>query len=438
MARTADLTDESWTTDPNDPTKKPKATTQPVPGPGGAPQPLVNGQPAPAAPSQISSHWGAQDPRGVEDMWFQYLNSTGKATGPGQQGNGFYAGGQAFRGNLAPVVSDFNARTGLNAKVIDADKVDFGRGAQDVITSGGDWWLKGEGGGGAPGGAGGGGGTSGAPMSFQDALSAANQYASTKGSGGPLTDAEIAQAKNDLGYQEGAMVDPAAQQAIKQWIDQHRSGGTTRVDDGTGQVSKTGGAGGPGTTGDLGKGDASALYQMLLKRATQGLSVDPNDPVIRNQVDAYGARQTQASRDALSAEAESQGPNANLSAETRSAAEKAGQNTSDFQSRMLYDEVQGKKKEIQDALTSMGSLLSDQQRLALQEQLAKLSLAQQQLQFTSSQAQQESQFGRTQQQLESQFGRNLTQRELEFIRSLQQRGYEFDTTQNYLNSPLNG
>lgn len=435
MARTADLTDESWTVDPNDPTKKPKVTTQPVPGPGGAPQPLVQGQPAPAGAPQISSHWGAQDPRGVEDMWFQYLNSTGKATGPGQQGNGFYAGGQAFRGNLAPVISDFNARTGLNAKVIDADKVDFGAGAQDVITSAGDWWLNSGGGGAAPGG-GGGTGATGAPMAYADALAAANQYASTKG--GPLTETEIAQAKNDLGYQEGAMVDPAAQQAIKQWIDQHRGGGTTRVDDGGGldQVQKVDKAG--GATGDLGKGDASALYQMLLKRATQGLSVDANDPVIKNQVDAYGARQTQASRNALSAEAESQGPNANLSAETRSAGEKVGQNTSDFQSRMLYDEVQGKKKEIQDALTSMGTLLSDQQRLKLQEELAKLSLAQQQLQFTSSQKQQESQFGRTQAQLESQFGRNLTQRELEFIRNLQQRGYEFDTTQNYLNSPLNG
>lgn len=112
---------------------------------------------APAAP-KISSHYGAADPRGTEDMWFQFLNSNGYAKGASARGNGFYSGGGAYRGNLQGIVDQFNQQTGGSAKVAGIDKIDFGRGAQDVLTGAGqnDWWLS-PAGGGAGGGAGAGG-----------------------------------------------------------------------------------------------------------------------------------------------------------------------------------------------------------------------------------------------------------------------------------------
>lgn len=81
----------------------------------------------------------------------------------GSQG-GFITGGQQYRGNLQPVVDAYNAKYGSKAKVAGVDKIDFGdgRGPQDVITSGGDFWYGGPSGsmqpGQGPGGGGGGGG----------------------------------------------------------------------------------------------------------------------------------------------------------------------------------------------------------------------------------------------------------------------------------------
>src|SRR5262252_3291566 len=117
---------------------------------------------APGTGGEISS-WQGYTPGGVEDMWGQFLTSSGY----GQQGQtdpyGFGGWGNAAGGtDINKVVSDFNAKTGLNARAVGNDKIDFGAqggGVRDVIRNvgangGGQWWMagpEGQGGGGGGG-----------------------------------------------------------------------------------------------------------------------------------------------------------------------------------------------------------------------------------------------------------------------------------------------
>lgn len=161
----------------------PAAPAAPAPAPTGAPIQSTPAAPAAPAAPQISSGYGASDPRRTEDLWFQFLNSSGLATG--QAGNGFYAGGGAYRGNLGDVVNRFNQATGSSARAVSGhdDQIDFGRGAQDVLQAGtNNWWLSPSsgpsspaGGGaaastGAGGGAGAGAGAAGAVSPFQQQI----------------------------------------------------------------------------------------------------------------------------------------------------------------------------------------------------------------------------------------------------------------------------
>lgn len=147
-----------------------------------------------------------------------------------------------------------------------------------------------------------------------------------------------------------------------------------------------GGAGGGGAAGggsaSAGSGSASysttpdparqALMDKLMGRANQSLAFDPNDPVIRSQVDAYNATQQRASRNYLADLAESSGPLANLQGEQRLAAERVGQSTSGFQADLAGRDLTAKRQEISDALQQYGALLSDQQRMDLQMKLATM------------------------------------------------------------------
>lgn len=117
-------------------------------------------------------------------------------------------------------------------------------------------------------------------------------------------------------------------------------------------------------------GRADALYGELNARATQGLDINPNDPIIRNQVDAFRAEQTRGGRDFLSDVAEQSGPLANLRGEQRMAAERTGQNTAGFQSELMGRELGARRDEIAQALAQQGAMLSGDQQRALQQQLA--------------------------------------------------------------------
>lgn len=167
------------------------------------------------------------------------------------------------------------------------------------------------------------------------------------------------------------------------------------------------------------------LLEALRGRSQQSLNIDPNDPMIKGQVDAYAAREQQAQRRGLAADAERVGPVANIGAERRAGNEQVGQATAGFQAQLMGQEVSARRQEIQAALSGQMGILSQQQQMQLQEEMAQLDRAQQQFQFTAGNAQQESQFGRTLAQNESQFGRNLGQ-----------HAYEFDSNDQYRNSPL--
>jgi len=164
----------------------------------------------------------------------------------------------------------------------------------------------------------------------------------------------------------------------------------------------------------LGTKDASDLYSLLQGRANQGLAVDPNDPVIKAQVDAYRAEQTRAARNLMSEQAERGGVNSNQDATQRSATEKAAQNTAGFQGQLMANEVAARRQEIESALKGEQGLLTAQQQMALQQELANLDVKLRSYQFGQSQNQQEAQFART----------------------LAERGFEFDTNSQYANSPL--
>lgn len=148
-------------------------------------------------------------------------------------------------------------------------------------------------------------------------------------------------------------------------------------------------AGGPsgvaGTAGIPG-GAVGDLYNTLLQRSQQGLDINSRSPIIANQVDSYRAEQERANRNNLDQQAEAGGPNANLNSERRLGSERAAQATGNLQSTLMGNELTARRNEIQNALTQMGSLLSDQQRMALQQQLAMMdnSLRQQQMQQTHS------------------------------------------------------
>ncbi len=139
-------------------------------------------------------------------------------------------------------------------------------------------------------------------------------------------------------------------------------------------------------------GQSNDLFNNLMARANESLTIQPNDPTIQPQVNAFNAQQQQAARNAEAQMAESAGPNANTGAETRSAQEKIGQNTSAFQATLMGQEVTARRQEIQQALSGAEGLLTAEQQMRLQEEDQQLSRAQNQHQFDENLGQQAYQF----------------------------------------------
>lgn len=225
-------------------------------------------------------------------------------------------------------------------------------------------------------------------------------------------------------------------------------------------------------------GQGTDLYNKLLARATQSLAIDPNDPIIRNQSDAFNAQQARARTKYLQETAERGGANSNMGAEQRASAEQAGQAGADFEARLMGQELSARREEIQAALEGARGLLTDQQHLQLQQELARIAQEESRYQFDTGEgarryefdtgegsrryefntgvgqkekdrAQQESEFvrallerrgefGQTLGNTRYQFDTGLGQQESEFARSLGQRGYEFDANDRFRNSPLGG
>lgn len=114
---------------------------------------------------------------------------------------------------------------------------------------------------------------------------------------------------------------------------------------------------------------ADSLYNTLLGRAQQSLTINASDPVIKGQVDAYRAEQDRGARNSQTQWAEQSGPYANPQGQERMLAEKSAQATSGLQASLIGNELTSRRNEIQNSLTQMGGLLSDEQRTNLQQQL---------------------------------------------------------------------
>jgi hypothetical protein len=156
------------------------------------------------------------------------------------------------------------------------------------------------------------------------------------------------------------------------------------------------------------------FYADLMKRSSQPLTADRSDPVIRAQADANAANVDKQQRDYLANLAEKAGPLANLSGEARLANERSGQAKGSFEASIMQHEIDAKRQEVQNALTQQWAVLSEGQRLALQQRLADLDRAQQASQFSASMGQNESQFAR----------------------QLANNAYQFDSNDQYRHDPI--
>jgi len=130
-------------------------------------------------------------------------------------------------------------------------------------------------------------------------------------------------------------------------------------------------------------GRKTALYDLLMGRAQQGLNVDRNNPAIRGQADAYAANEERAKRNYLGDTAEREGPYVNMQGESRMANERMGQRTGAFEAELVGRELTAKRQEISEALSGLGNLLTEDQRMELQAQLAQMDNAIRQQGLTS-------------------------------------------------------
>jgi hypothetical protein len=103
-----------------------------------------------------------------------------------------------------------------------------------------------------------------------------------------------------------------------------------------------------------------ALYNQLLTRSQQSLTVDPNDPAIKAQTDAFRANANTQRLNDMQTAAERGGPYATglVGNIARTTSEHVGDSTSQFLGTLLGNEVTARRKEIADALSQMGSQLS--------------------------------------------------------------------------------
>lgn len=142
--------------------------------------------------------------------------------------------------------------------------------------------------------------------------------------------------------------------------------------------STTPGAPPPAYTSNAGSADV--LRNSLLQRATQGTTIDTNDPAYRQQVDTYSAAQERARRDAQDANAErnfaaGMGSSGAADVESRAINEASSRDRAGFEANLAHSELLSRRQEITDALNGLGGLITGDQARALTKQLADLDAA---------------------------------------------------------------
>lgn len=178
-----------------------------------------------------------------------------------------------------------------------------------------------------------------------------------------------------------AVMGAATGQNAPGWIDTSVAGGVSRGSQGAPVRSqRSGGTSSNVTGGGTGfaygtSGQRDDLFNALLSRSKQSLNINPTDANIRTQADPYTAQVEREKRNYLADVAERQGPLANIQGEARLASERAGQASGLFESQLVGREMQARRDEIAQALASMQGMLSQEQQLALQRELAQLDAA---------------------------------------------------------------
>ena len=174
------------------------------------------------------------------------------------------------------------------------------------------------------------------------------------------------------------------------------------------------------------------LYNTLMQRAQQGTNIDRNNPIIRAQADAFSANEERSRRNYLSDLAEKSGPNANLRNEARMSAEKVGQSTGGFEAELMGRELGARRQEISEALNSAQGLLTEEQRLALQNELTRLNDATQRFGIQTQDKQYYAGLGQNQRQ----FDKNLGFQRYSFDQDLGYRNRALDQSDNQFRDRL--
>jgi hypothetical protein len=156
--------------------------------------------------------------------------------------------------------------------------------------------------------------------------------------------------------------------------------GSAIVGQARGSETQSATPGAPPTQSTTNQGTQDTVRNSYLERAVQPLNVDPNDPIIQQQVQPFAAAQERGRRQTLSeaaerASAKGLGDSGALDAERRLAGERAGQATGLFESQLVGKEIETRRDEIKDALVNLKGMLSDDQVRALQKEMAELDAA---------------------------------------------------------------
>lgn len=156
---------------------------------------------------------------------------------------------------------------------------------------------------------------------------------------------------------------------------------------GASTVSGTPGAAPTGPTSNQGSQDVAR--NSYLAMATQSRVPSRTDPEIRVPADAFAANVDRSVRNQTADAAERQGPYASgaVRGEARMAAERGAVQAGAYEAELVNREVGARRAEIQQALAGLSGFISDDQRMALQRELAQLNarLEQQRLGQQSSQ-----------------------------------------------------
>lgn len=210
--------------------------------------------------------------------------------------------------------------------------------------------------------------------------------------------------KRNVSYGQGDQVD---QNSVNDWVNRignkaklrggneanstYQTNGQGGVTVGpTGRVNDPNGTGGGGFQTGLWTGSTPAgptqaqidqkaksdkLYNRLQSDSEQSLAIDRNDPIIRAQADAYSANEERGRRNYISDIAEQAGPMANIQGERRMAAERAAQRSGQNEAGLMGGELTARRAAIQDRLHGMQGMLSTEQTLEMQRELARMDQA---------------------------------------------------------------